>query len=61
MVLKAQVQGNDILVTPVLKDDLLEKLDLDRESLAILGVISGNDYSDNYKQYGLKRNYEIIR
>jgi len=61
VVLKAQVQGNDILVTPVLKDDLLEKLDLDRESLAILGVISGNDYSDNYKQYGLKRNYEIIR
>lgn len=52
------VRDDELLVTPVKKEAILEKLDIaNEEHLAFLGVVSGNDYSSKIPYRGVKKNY----
>jgi hypothetical protein len=40
---------------------VLDKLELSIHQAALLGVVSGNDYSQNVKGFGIASNYKIIK
>jgi hypothetical protein len=43
------------------KQEILAKIKLNSEAFRVLGVVSGNDYSQNALGYGIKKNMKILQ
>jgi hypothetical protein len=61
VVLILRPSRDGITFSRVKHSDLLFKLGLSDLKLKLLGILSGNDYSPNIPQLGIKRNYEMLK
>jgi len=56
-----KIKRGRLHVRQVIKAPALEKLGLSNNQAALLGVVSGNDYSENIKGFGISSNLKIIK
>ena len=60
-VLEPFIQRNQLYVRSTAKVDILKQLHIREPILRALGIISGNDYSPNKRNYGVSRNLDILK
>jgi hypothetical protein len=61
VVLILRPSRDGVTFSRVKHSDILSKLDLSDLKFKLLGILSGNDYSPNIPQLGIKRNYEMLK
>ena len=60
-VLNFWIYRDQLFIRPIEKTVVLERLGINETIWRVLGIVSGNDYSDNVYGYVANRNLEILR